>query len=81
MTITCMGCEAYINDDLAEDSWCQSCINSYSDITDDDTDNNYVIAEQEEVWSLAYEELNFSIFVTPSWDFPMLDHFVALAVR
>jgi len=29
-----MGCEAYINDDLLDDPWCQSCIDSYLDITD-----------------------------------------------
>jgi len=76
-----MGCEAYIDDDLAEDQWWQSSIHSYSDIADEDTDNDYVTADKEEVWSLAYEELDLSIFLTHSWDFPTFDHFVALSVR
>ena len=76
-----MGCEAYIDNDLAEDPWCQSCIDSYSDITEEDTDDDYLTADEEEVWFLAYEEADLSIFVTPSWDIPTFDHFVALSFR
>jgi len=75
-----MSCEAYIDDDLAEDQSCQSCIDFCSKIADEDTDNDYVTADKEEVWSLAYEELDLSIFLTPSWDFPTFEHFVALSV-
>jgi len=76
-----MGCEAYIDRDLTEDPWYQSCIDSYSDLTDEDSDNDYVTANQKEVWSLAYKESNLSIFLMPIWYFPAFDHFVALAVR
>jgi len=81
MTITCMGCEAYIGDDLPVDQGCQSCIDSYSEIMDEDTDKDYVTAHEEEVLSLAYEVLNLSIFLTASWDFPMFEQWVVLSVR
>ena len=60
---------------------CQSCIDSYTDCLDEETNDDYLTADEEQVWSLAYEELNFSIFLTPSWGFPTFDHFVALSVR
>jgi hypothetical protein len=81
VSISCMGCKAYINDDLLEDPWCQSCINSYSDIKDKDTDNNYFTADEEEVWTLAFEKIYLPTSFTPTWDFPTFDHFVALSVR
>jgi len=75
-----MGCEAYLNDDLYDNPWCQSCIDSQKDFTDEESDDNYLMTEEEEVWSLAYVELDLSIFLTPSWDFPTFDHFVGLSV-
>jgi hypothetical protein len=81
MTVTCMGCEAYINDDLLEDACCQSGIVSYSDITSDDADNDYIMADEAEVWVFAYKEIYLPTIFTPSWDFPTFDHFVALSVR
>jgi hypothetical protein len=48
---------------------------------DEDSDNEYVTADEEEVCYLAYQELNLSIFLKPTWDFPTFDHFVPLAVR
>ena len=80
MTITCMGCEAYLNDDLYDNPCCQSCIDSQKDFTDEESDDNYLMTEEEEVWSLAYVEFDLSIFLTPSWDFPTFDHFVGLSV-
>jgi hypothetical protein len=81
MTITCMGCEAYIDDDLLEDPWYESWINSYLDITDEDTDKHYVMVDEEEVWSLVYDELDLSPFNTPLLDFPTFDHFVARSAK
>jgi len=81
MTITCMGCEAYLDDDLYDNPWCQSCIDSYSDSMDENMDNDYLTADVEEVCSLAYVELDLSIFLMPLWDVPSFDHFVALSVR
>jgi len=49
-------------------------------LSHEDTDNDYITVDKEDVWSLAYEELNLSILLTPSWDFPTFDHFVALSV-
>jgi len=76
-----MGCDAYINDDLLDDPWCQSCIDSYLDITDKDTDKDYLMAEKEGVWSSAYEEIYIPMILTPSSDVPLFDQFVALSVR
>jgi len=76
-----MGCEVYIDNDLYDDPWCQSCINSNSDITDKDTDNDNFTADKEVVWSLAYEEMYHPTILTRIWDFSTFDHFVALPVR
>jgi len=48
---------------------------------DQDNNNNCATAEDEKVWSLAYEELKLPIFPTPSWYFSIFDHFVVLSVR
>jgi hypothetical protein len=52
-TVTCTGCEANIDDDLFENQWCQSCIDSYSDITHEDTGKIYIMGDQDIVWSLV----------------------------
>jgi hypothetical protein len=80
MTITCRGCEAFIENDLAEDPRYQSCIDCNSDCRDKETYNHYVMADDEEVSSLASKELNLSIFCMPSLDFHIIDHFVDFSV-
>lgn len=75
-----MGCEAYIDDDLLEGPWCESCINSYSDTTREDSNDDYITADEQEVWSLAYEKIYLPTILTPSWYFRFFDHFVALSV-
>jgi len=76
-----MGCEVYIDDDLYNDPWCQSCIDFYSDFMDEETDNVSFTADQVEVWFLAYKELYLLTILMPSWDFPTFDHFFTLSVR
>jgi len=81
MINTCVGCESYIDDDLYDDPCGQSCIDSDSDLTEEDTDNDYVRADKEVVWSLAYEKIYRPTICTPSRDFPTFYHFVAPSVR
>jgi hypothetical protein len=75
-----MGCKAWIDDDPAEDPWCQSCIDYYSAITDEYSNNDYVTADEEEVWSLAYQEIYLPTVFTSTWDFPMFNYFIALSI-
>jgi len=48
---------------------------------DADTNNDDITVDEEEGWSLAYKEIDLSIFLMPSWEFPTFDTSFALSVR
>jgi len=61
-----LGCEAYIDFDLFDNSSCQSCIQSDTDIWDTTVDNNHCPPDENKIWSLAYQELYLPTIRSPS---------------
>jgi len=50
-------------------------------LMNEDTDDDYIMADEGKVWSVAYEEIDLPTILTPSWDFASFDHCVALSVK